>query len=65
MNSSIPFSDAFKQILMRTMELVEKSGNSTVHYEHLVLAAFTDKNSQIPQYLENVGFDVEKIKTAY
>ncbi len=62
MNSSIPFSDAFKQILMRTMELVEKSGNSTVHYEHLVLAAFTDKNSQIPQYLENVGFDVAKSK---
>lgn len=62
MNSSIPFSDAFKQILMRTMELVEQSGNSTVHYEHLVLAAFTDKTSKIPQYLENVGFDIEKSK---
>lgn len=62
MNSSIPFSDAFKQILMRTMEFVEQSGNSTVHYEHLVLAAFTDKTSKIPQYLENVGFDIEKSK---
>lgn len=62
MNSSIPFSDAFKRILSNTMDLIEKSGNPTVHYEHLVLAAITDKNSKIPQYLENLGFDIEKSK---
>lgn len=60
MNSSIPFSNDFKRILQRTMEFVEKSGNSTVHYEHLVLAAITDKHSRIPEYLENSGFNIEK-----
>lgn len=60
MTSSIPFSNDFKRILQRTMNLAEQSGNSTVHYEHLVLAAITDKESRIPQYLENIGFDIEK-----
>lgn len=62
MNSSIPFSEGFKQILQKTMNLVEMSGNSTVHYEHLVLAAISDTKSKIAQYLENLGFDVEKSK---
>lgn len=60
MNSSIPFSDDFKRILQTTMDLVEKSGNSTVHYEHLVLAAINDKHSKISQYLYNLGFDIDK-----
>ncbi len=60
MNSSIPFSDDFKRILTETMDLIDKSGNSTVHYEHLVLAAINDKKSGIPQYLETLGFDIEK-----
>jgi len=60
MNSSIPFSDDFKRILKRTMDLVDESGNSTVHYEHLVLAAINDKHSRISQYLENLGFDIDK-----
>ncbi len=62
MNSSVPFSDNFKKILTKTMDLIDKSGNSTVHYEHLVLAAISDTNSKIPQYLENLGFDIEKSK---
>lgn len=62
MTSSIPFSEDFKQILKQTMNLVEKSENRTVHYEHLVLAAISDKNSKISQYLENLGFDIEKSK---
>ena len=53
MNSSVPFSDNFKKILTKTMDLIDKSGNSTVHYEHLVLAAISDTNSKNPQYLEN------------
>lgn len=60
MNSSIPFSDDFKRILQTTMDLVEKSGNPTVHYEHLVLAAINDKHSKISQYLDNLGFDIDK-----
>ena len=60
MNSAIPFSEDFKRILTNTMDLIEKSGNPTVHYEHLVLAAINDTHSKIPQYLENVGFDIEK-----
>ena len=61
LNSSIPFSEDFKRILKRTMDLVDESGNSTVHYEHLVLAAINDKYSKISQYLENLGFDIETI----
>lgn len=62
MTSSIPFSEDFKRILTSTMDLIDKSGNSTVHYEHLVLAAINDKQSKIPQYLENLGFDIAKSK---
>lgn len=60
MNSSIPFSDDFKRILQCTMNLVGASGNSTVHYEHLVLALINDKHSKISMYLENLGFDIDK-----
>lgn len=60
MNSAIPFSEDFKRILTSTMDLIEKSGNPTVHYEHLVLAAINDTHSKIPQYLEHLGFDIEK-----
>ncbi len=60
MTSSIPFSEDFKRILTKTLDLIEKSGNPTVHYEHLVLAAINDTQSKIPHYLENLGFDIEK-----
>lgn len=60
MTSSIPFSDDFKRILQCTMDLVNESGNSTVHYEHLVLALINDKHSKISTYLENLGFDIDK-----
>lgn len=62
MTSSIPFSDDFKRILTRALNLIEESGNPTVHYEHLVLAAISDTQSRIPQYLTNLGFDIEKSK---
>lgn len=62
MNSAIPFSEDFKRILTSTMDLIEKSGNPTVHYEHLVLAAINDKHSRISEYLEHLGFDIEKSK---
>lgn len=58
MNSSIPFSEDFKVILQRTMDLVRESGNATVHYEHLVLTVINDKKNQT--YLERLGFDAEK-----
>lgn len=60
MNSAIPFSEDFKRILTNTMDLIEKSGNPTVHYEHLVLAAINDKHSKISEYLEHLDFDIEK-----
>ena len=62
MTSSVPFSEDFKRILSRTLTLIEQSGNPTVHYEHLVLAAITDNQSKLPKYLENLGFDIEKSK---
>ena len=60
MNSAIPFSEDFKRILQQTMDLVEKSGSPTVHYEHIVLAAINDKHSRIQEYLEHLNFDIEK-----
>ena len=60
MNSSIPFSDDFKRILQRTMDLVNESGNSTVHYEHIFLALINDTHSKISVYLETLGFDIDK-----
>ena len=60
MTSSIPFSNDFKRILKSIMDLVTLSGNSTVHYEHIVLALINDKYSKVPEYLENIGFDIEK-----
>ena len=60
MNFAIPFSEDFKRILTTTLDLIEESGNPTVHYEHLVLAAITDKKSNLALYLENLGFDTEK-----
>lgn len=60
MTSQVPFSEDFKHILQNTMDLVQTSGNSTVHYEHLVLAAINDKRSKISQYLTNLGFDIDK-----
>lgn len=60
MTSQVPFSEDFKHILQNTMDLVQTSGNSTVHYEHLVLAAINDKHSKISQYLTNLGFDIDK-----
>ena len=60
MNFAIPFGEDFKRILTNALDLINESGNPTVHYEHLVLAAITDKKSNLAQYLENLGFDMEK-----
>lgn len=60
MTSNIPFSEDFKRILSNAVALIEKSGNPTVHYEHLVLAAINDKHSKLTEYLELLGFDTEK-----
>ncbi len=60
MTSQVPFSEDFKHILQNTMDLVQVLGNSTVHYEHLVLAAINDKRSKISHYLTNLGFDIDK-----
>ncbi len=57
---SVSFSEDFKRILVNALNLIEKSGNPTVHYEHLVLAAITDEKAKLYSYLENLGFDLEK-----
>ena len=41
MNFAIPFGEDFKRILTTALDLINESGNPTVHYEHLVLAAIT------------------------
>ena len=57
-SENIPFSIGVKEILKHTIDLASKSGNANVLFEHLFLALITDKNSNIPSLLENLGFNI-------
>lgn len=57
------FSHHVKDILKRTLDLANKSGNPSILYEHLFLAVITDKHSNNVKTLEKLGFDVYTAKT--
>jgi len=59
----LPFDDEYKEILKRTLDLANKSGNPTILYEHLFLSVISDKKSNNYQILENLGFDIYKSKS--
>jgi ATP-dependent Clp protease ATP-binding subunit ClpA len=54
------FSTHYKDILKNSLDLANKSGNSTVLYEHLFLAILNDKNSDVINYLKEFDFDIGK-----
>ena len=58
----IPFSDSFKNLLKKALDLANKSGNSYVLFEHLFIAAITDNSSYNKRILEQFGFDIYKAK---
>lgn len=59
----LPFDDEYKEILKKSLDLANKSGNPTILYEHLFLSAISDKKSNIIKILEDLGFDIYKSKS--
>lgn len=62
-NQTLPFDDEYKEILKKTLDLANKSGNPTILYEHLFLSVITDKKSNNVKILEDLGFDIYKSKS--
>lgn len=61
--ASLPFNDEYKEVLKKTLDLANKSGNPTILYEHLFLAVLSDKKSNSVKILEDLEFDIYKSKT--
>lgn len=61
-NDNIPFDDEYKEILKKSLDLANKSGNPTILYEHLFLSVLSDKKSNNVKVLEDLGFDIYKSK---
>ena len=59
---TLPFDDEYKEILKKSLDLANKSGNPTILYEHLFLSAISDKKSNNAKILEDLGFDIYKSK---
>ncbi len=59
----LPFDDEYKEILKKSLDLANKSGNPTILYEHLFLSAISDKKSNNIRSLEDLGFDIYKSKS--
>ncbi len=59
----LPFDDEYKEILKKSLDLANKSGNPTILYEHLFLSAISDKKSNNIRILEDLGFDIYKSKS--
>jgi len=60
--SNVPFSDSFKNLLKKTLDLANKSGNNYVLFEHLFIASISDNFSYNKRILENFDFDIYKSK---
>lgn len=59
---TLPFDDEYKEILKKSLDLANKSGNPTILYEHLFLSAISDKKSNNVKILEDLRFDIYKSK---
>lgn len=53
----IPFGDDFKNLLKQALDLANKSDNNYVLFEHLFIAAISNKSSYNKRILEQYGFD--------
>ncbi len=61
-SETLSFSNESKEILKKSLDLANKSGNPTILYEHLFLSVISDKKSTNVKALENLGFDMYKSK---
>jgi len=59
---NVPFSDSFKNLLKKTLDLANKSGNQYVLFEHLFIASISDNFSYNKRILEQFDFDIYKSK---
>ena len=59
---TLPFDNEYKEILKKALDLANKSGNSTILYEHLFLSVISDKKSNNVKILEDLDFDIYKSK---
>lgn len=57
------FSTHVKNLLKNTLDLANKSGNTSILYEHLFLTVINDRNSNNVKTLEKMGFKVYAAKT--
>ena len=62
-SNTLPFDDEYKEILKKSLDLANKSGNPTILYEHLFLSVISDKKSDCVKILEDLGFDIYKSKS--
>lgn len=60
---TLPFDNDYKEILKRSLDLANKSGNPTILYEHLFLSVISDKKSNNVKILDDLGFDIYKSKS--
>jgi len=62
-STALPFDNEYKEILKKSLDLANKSGNPTILYEHLFLSVISDKKSDNVKILEDLGFDIYKSKS--
>lgn len=61
-SEDVPFSDDFKNLLKKTLDLVSKSGNQYVMFEHLFMAVINDKLSYNRRILDKFDFNISQAR---
>lgn len=62
-NRTLHFGSEYKEVLKKALDIASISGNSTILYEHLFLAALNKQNSDKIEILKSFGLDIEETKT--
>ena len=61
-NRTLHFSSEYKELLKKALDIANVSGNSTILYEHLLLAVLNDKDFAKLNTLNDLGLDIEETK---
>lgn len=61
-NRTLHFSSEYKDLLKKALDIATVSGNSTILYEHLLLAVLNDKDFAKLNTLNDLGLDIEETK---
>lgn len=60
--NQVPFSNTYKEILKKSMDLAKISGHQNIMFEHLFIALLSEKVSNVQTILELFDFDTYKAK---